>query len=140
MRAPAEGFNDVKEGDVLEFYETREIERILTSPGDRAPAARTRARQSDRSHGPGYVGILLRRAHFPDNHSLKGSGRELLSSRRSSPLAPRSEVDHHDVWRRLTLACARGHRELQELLTWSGSAGQACDLLVVEREVVTLDD
>ena len=50
-----------------------------------------------------------------------------------------------DVWQRarLTLACvARGHRELQELLDGAERylAGQACDLLVVEREVVTLDD
>jgi len=35
-----EGFNDVKEGDVLEFYETREIERTdLVVSAAEAPAA-----------------------------------------------------------------------------------------------------
>ena len=33
-----EGFNDVKEGDVLEFYETREIERTeLATPAAVTP-------------------------------------------------------------------------------------------------------
>lgn len=98
--------------------------------------------------GSGYVGILSVELHFPDNHSLKGKRKELLSLK--AQLARRfgasvAEVDHHDVWQRarLTLACvARGHRELQELLDGAERylAGQACDVLVVEREVVTLDD
>ncbi len=98
--------------------------------------------------GSGYVGILSVELHFPDNHSLKGKRKELLSLK--AQLARRfgasvAEVDHHDVWQRarLTLACvARGHRELQELLDGAERylAGQAWDVLVVEREVVTLDD
>ena len=98
--------------------------------------------------GSGYVGILSVELHFPDNHSLKGKRKELLSLK--AQLARRfgasvAEVDHHEVWQRarLTLACvARGHRELQELLDGAERylAGQAWDVLVVEREVVTLDD
>jgi translation initiation factor IF-2 len=35
-----DGFNDVKEGDVLEFYETRQVERTsLDEPSSAAPAA-----------------------------------------------------------------------------------------------------
>jgi translation initiation factor IF-2 len=34
-----DGFNDVKEGDVIEAYETREVER--TTLDERAPAATT---------------------------------------------------------------------------------------------------
>ena len=36
-----DGFNDVKEGDVLEVYETKEIERtdLSESPTDTSPAA-----------------------------------------------------------------------------------------------------
>ncbi len=37
-----EGFNDVKEGDILEFYETREVERTdLLAPASAAPSAQT---------------------------------------------------------------------------------------------------
>ena len=39
MRNPPRGFNDVKEGDVLEAFETREIERTdLEVAGDGQPA------------------------------------------------------------------------------------------------------
>jgi translation initiation factor IF-2 len=34
-----DGFNDVKEGDVLEAYETRQVERTDLSAGTPAPAA-----------------------------------------------------------------------------------------------------
>jgi translation initiation factor IF-2 len=37
-----EGFNDVKEGDVLEVYETRQVERTdLSTPAPATPAATT---------------------------------------------------------------------------------------------------
>ena len=43
-----ENFNDVKEGDVLEFYETREIERTdLSSAGNGGPPADDAAEQAD---------------------------------------------------------------------------------------------
>ena len=98
--------------------------------------------------GSGYVGILSVELHFPDNHSLKGKRKELLSLK--AQLARRfgasvAEVDHHDVWQRarLTLACvARGHRELQELLDGAERylSGQTEHLLVIGREVVVLDE
>jgi uncharacterized protein len=98
--------------------------------------------------GSGYVGILSIELHFPDNHSLKGKRKELLSLK--AQLARRfgasiAEVDHHDVWQRsrLTLACvARQHRELEGLLDGAERyvVGQGYDVLSVEREVVSLDD
>ena len=72
--------------------------------------------------GAGYVGILSVELNFPENHSLKGKRKELLSVKAQLQRrfgASVAEVDHHDVWQRarLTMACvAREHRELQELL------------------------
>ena len=98
--------------------------------------------------GSGYVGILSFELHFPDNHSLKGKRKELLSLK--AQLARRfgasvAEVDHHEVWQRsrLTLACvARGQRELHALLDDAERylGCQGFELLRVAREVVTLDE
>jgi uncharacterized protein YlxP (DUF503 family) len=96
----------------------------------------------------GYVGILSVELHFPENHSLKGKRKELLSVKAQLHRrfgASVAEVDHHEVWQRarLTLACvSRGHKELQELLDGAERylAGQAFELGPVEREVVTLND
>ena len=98
--------------------------------------------------GSGYIGILSVELHLPENHSLKGKRKELLSVKAQLQRrfgASVAEVDHHDVWQRarLTVACvARGHRELLELLDAAERylAGQAFELGRVEREVVTLDD
>jgi len=97
--------------------------------------------------GSGYVGILSAELHFPENRSLKGKRKELLSAKAQLQRrfgASVAEVDHHDVWQRarLTLACvARGHKELQELLDGAERylAGQAFELGQVEREVVTFE-
>jgi hypothetical protein len=98
--------------------------------------------------GTGYVGILSAELHFPDNHSLKGKRKELLSVKAQLQRrfgAAVAEVDHHDVWQRsrLTLSCvAREHAELVALLDGAERflASQAFELTRVEREVVTLDD
>ena len=97
--------------------------------------------------GAGYVGILTVELYFPENHSLKGKRKELLSVKAQLQRrfgASVAEVDHHDVWQRarLTLACvARGHKELQELLDGAERylAGQGFELGQVEREVVTFE-
>ena len=98
--------------------------------------------------GAGYVGILSAELHFPENGSLKGKRKELLSVKAQLQRrfgASVAEVDHHELWQRarVTLACvARGHRELDELLDGAERflAGQAFELVRVEREIVTLDD
>ena len=138
-----EGFNDLKEGDVLEVYETREVERTdldtpAPTPTPAAPSAL----------GAGWVGILSVELHFPENRSLKGKRKELLSVKAQLQRrfgASVAEVDHHELWQRarLTLSCvAREHREVEELLAGAERylAGQAFELGLVERELVTLDD
>jgi uncharacterized protein YlxP (DUF503 family) len=95
----------------------------------------------------GYVGILSVELYFPENHSLKGKRKELLSVKAQLQRrfgASVAEVDHHDVWQRarLTLACvARGHTELLGLLDGAERflGGQGFELGPVEREIVTLD-
>ena len=96
----------------------------------------------------GYVGILSAELHFPDNHSLKGKRKELLSAKAQLQRrfgASVAEVDHHDVWQRarLTVACvAREHAELAGLLDGAERYldSQAFELVRIEREVVTIDD
>ena len=96
----------------------------------------------------GYVGILSAELHFPENGSLKGKRKELLSVKAQLQRrfgASVAEVDHHELWQRsrLTLSCvARRHRELEELLDGAERylAGQTFELGRLEREIVTLDD
>ena len=96
----------------------------------------------------GYVGILSAELHFPENGSLKGKRKELLSVKAQLQRrfgASVAEVDHHELWQRsrLTLSCvARRLRELEELLDGAERylAGQAFELGRLEREIVTLDD
>jgi uncharacterized protein YlxP (DUF503 family) len=98
--------------------------------------------------GAGWVGILSAELHFPENRSLKGKRKELLSAKAQLQRrfgASVAEVDHHELWQRarLTVACvARGHREVEELLDGAERylASQAYVLASVERELVTLGD
>jgi uncharacterized protein len=98
--------------------------------------------------GSGYVGILSAELHFPDNHSLKGKRKELLSVKAQLQRrfgASVAEVDHHDVWQRalLTVACvARAHGDLVGLLDGAERylASQQFVLTSTERRVITLDD
>jgi uncharacterized protein len=98
--------------------------------------------------GAGYVGILSAELHFPENRSLKGKRKELLSVKAQLQRrfgASVAEVDHHELWQRarLTLSCvARGHGEVEKLLDGAERylAGQAFQLGQLERRVVTLDD
>jgi uncharacterized protein YlxP (DUF503 family) len=94
--------------------------------------------------GAGWVGILSVELHFPENRSLKGKRKELLSVKAQLQRrfgASVAEVDHHDLWQRsrLTVACvAREHRELETLLEEAVRYlnGQEYELVSVEREVV----
>ena len=96
----------------------------------------------------GYVGILSVELHFPENGSLKGKRKELLSVKAQLQRrfgAAVAEVDYHDLWQRsrLTLSCvSRGHRELEELLDGAERylAGQGFELGRIDREVVVLEE
>jgi uncharacterized protein YlxP (DUF503 family) len=96
----------------------------------------------------GFVGIYSFELFFPESHSLKEKRMHLrsvkaqLTNRVSCSIA---EVDHHDVWQRsrLTIACAaRDAGEANRLLDTAERwlAGQGFELLVHERDLVTLDD
>ena len=98
--------------------------------------------------GAGYVGILSAELHFPENGSLKGKRKELLSLKAQLQRrfgASVAEVDHHELWQRsrITASCvARDYRDLESLLDDAERylAGQAFELGQVERQLVTLDD
>jgi len=55
------------------------------------------------SSGSGYVGILSAELRFPENGSLKGKRKELLSVKAQLQRrfgASVAEVDHHELWQR----------------------------------------
>jgi uncharacterized protein YlxP (DUF503 family) len=65
-----------------------------------------------------FLAALTIHVHLPDNGSLKGKRRELLSIR--SALSRRfgasvAEVDDHDLWQRATLAAGLVARSAGEL-------------------------
>jgi uncharacterized protein YlxP (DUF503 family) len=95
-----------------------------------------------------YLLALTIHLHFPENGSLKGKRKELLSVR--SILAKRfgaavAEVDHQDLWQRSTLAAVLVSGSLAEL----ERAGDGLERYLiarfpdgarVERQVVSFDD
>ena len=73
----------------------------------------------------GYVGILSAELHFPENGSLKGKRKELLSVKAQLQRrfgASVAEVDYHDLWQRsrLTLSCVTTRKR-----SWERSASAA---------------
>lgn len=98
--------------------------------------------------GSGYIGVLSVELHFPENGSLKGKRKELLSVKAQLQRrfgASVAEVDHHELWQRarITLSCVgRGYRDAEELLAGAERylAGQSFELSVLAREVVTLGE
>ena len=101
-----EGFNDLREGDIFEVYETREVERTSLDerPRRRSAAGLSAGRADSCSAG-------LRRdprveLHFPEAGSLKGkrklraSAKAQLQNRFGASVA---EVDHHELWQRCAL-------------------------------------
>jgi uncharacterized protein len=95
--------------------------------------------------GAGYVGILSAELHFPENGSLKGKRKDLLSVKTQLQRrfgASVAEVDYHDLWQRsrITMSCvARSYREVEELLAGAERflAAREFVLARVEREVIS---
>ena len=97
---------------------------------------------------PGYVGILAADLHFPNNGSLKGKRKDLLSVKAQLQRrvgASVAEIDHHDLWQRsrLLVSCVgRAHRDVERLLDEAERylVGQDFELGQVDRRIVGLDD
>ena len=56
-----------------------------------------------------FVCLVQIQLHFPDNHSLKGTRKELQGLKSSLQRrfgAAVAETDHHDLWQRATLSAA----------------------------------
>ena len=95
----------------------------------------------------GYVGILSAELHFPENGSLKGKRKELLSVKAQLQRrfgASVAEVDHHELWQRSRLTAALVAREEREVERLMDEAlryldGQEFVLVRSERVVVRID-
>ena len=115
-----ENFQDVKEGDVIEAYETRRVERQLEREAagvlpSRASSHRpTLVTGADRGRFLPYVLALTIHLHLPENGSLKGKRKELLAVERSArhgasaPRWPRST--DQDLWQRVDVGGGAGQR------------------------------
>ena len=65
-----------------------------------------------------FLAALTIQLHLPDNNSLKGKRKELLSVRAALTRrfgASVAEVDDHDLWQRVTLAAGLVSRSAGEL-------------------------
>ena len=98
--------------------------------------------------GSGYVGMLTFELHFPQEHSLKGKRRHLLSLKADLAQtcgASVAEVAHHDTWQltRLTVAIVdRTRAELDHRLDRCVQRveGRGYDPLGLVRLIVTPED
>ena len=86
-----EGYADIKEEDVLEFYETKQVEQTLDS---------TRARL--RLHCRGRAS-LRRRHDLKAKRKLVKSLKDQLRARFGAAVA---ETEGHDKWQRSVIVCA----------------------------------
>jgi len=95
-----------------------------------------------------FVTLLEIHLHFPENGSLKGKRKELVSLK--SHLQRRfgaavSETDHHDLWQRATLSVALVGREAGRLSESAASLERYVesrfpDGARVERSIVSADE
>jgi len=95
-----------------------------------------------------YAALLLIHLHFPDAGSLKAKRKELASIK--AQLHGRlgcavSEVDHHDLWQRATLAAALTAGSLQNLQAQVDSVQRWLDARLpecvrVERTVASFEE
>ncbi len=97
---------------------------------------------------PGFVALLTIHLHFPEASSLKGKRKDLSSLK--AQLHGRlgvgvSEVDHHDLWQRSTLAAAAPARTYDGAQHVADEVERFLDARLpqgvrVERRVVAYDD
>jgi uncharacterized protein YlxP (DUF503 family) len=95
-----------------------------------------------------YLLALTIHLHLPENGSLKGKRKELLSvkaalSRRFG--AAVAEVDHHELWQRSTIAAGLVGRSASELEQLGAALeryleGRFPDGIRVERRLVSFSD
>ena len=102
-----EGFNDLREGDVFEIYETREVERTSldappepkrSAPADADVLARVAARRAAATSRSSSASCTS-----PRRASLKGKRKYVLSAKAQLQNrfgASVAEVDHHELWQR----------------------------------------
>ncbi len=97
---------------------------------------------------PGFVALLTIHLHFPEASSLKGKRKDLSSLK--AQLHGRlgvgvSEVDHHDLWQRSTLAAAAPARTYDGAQHVADEVERFLDARLpqgvrVDRRVVAYDD
>jgi uncharacterized protein YlxP (DUF503 family) len=95
-----------------------------------------------------YAALLLIHLHFPEAGSLKAKRKELSSVKaqlRGRLGCAVSEVDHHDLWQRATLAAALTGGSLQSLQAQVDGVERWLDARLpecvrVERTLTSFDD
>ena len=95
-----------------------------------------------------FVVLMRIHLHFPDNGSLKGKRKELLSARATLTRrfgAAVAEVDDHDLWQRATLAAGLVGGSAAELERAADGierylAGRFPEAVWVERRLVSFAD